>query len=380
MKIHWEKLLPLLLVIFLCLLAGRYLGGTYLMVYRFLMTLLLGNALLFCLGWIGLRYNQHFSKEHIQRGETIEYSFYLQQTQPLSSHQTRLDFLRSSLSHSFYPDSLALKLKGNKREEKNYRVQALHRGIYEAGLQQILLYDLFGLWEAPVGLFPRTFYVYPRIYGGMGVPPQGLAMEGDKEAQGVGWDNTTFRGLKEYRPGMELRGISWKHFARQGRPLVREDGINSSPRSIILMDRRPLEKEREDLLLENSLTYINRQRGGKDPIQLAGFLPGKFIYLQDEADWQALIRGSLTLKFDSNYLVDCPVDPMDSVTLISALSDGGLLEQDFWKNHPQWQLIALLEGMETSMKTKRISQLEGLKDLGINVVIIEKGEAFWAAG
>lgn len=380
MKIYWEKLLPTLLVLVLSILSGRYLGEEYLFFFRAIIILLAGDLFLFFLGWINLRYNQHFSNEHVDRGDTLSYDFYVQQPSWMCANRIRLEFHRIRLAEGLYPEEMELFLRKTEKQGNEYTIQAQHRGIYEAGIRKITLFDFLGLWEVPLILFPRTFYIYPRIYNPDKSAPEGLSPQGEKESMEQAGTDQTFRSLKEYRPGMDLRGISWKHFARMGRPLIREQGVTTSNNRIILLDRRPLPREREDLLLENALAYINSCRGGRDPIRLAGFIPGKLLTLQSESDWQSLIKGTLTLNFDAPAFSDLNLSEEDPLTLVSALPDGSLLEPEFWRSHSRWQLMALMEGMEREEKIRKMARLESLKLQGVDVIVIEKGEEFWSAG
>jgi len=380
MKIYWEKLLPTLLVLVLSLLSGRYLGEVYLFFFRAFVILLAGDILLFLLGWMNLRYNQHFSNEHVDRGETLNYDFYVQQPSWLCANRIRLEFHRIRLAEGLYPEEMELFLRKTERQGKEYTIQAQHRGIYEAGIRKITLFDFLGLWEVPLVLFPRTFYIYPRIYNPDKSAPEGLSPQGEKESMEQAGTDQTFRSLREYRPGMDLRGISWKHYARMGRPLIREQGVTTSNNRIILLDRRPLPREREDLLLENALAFINSCRGGRDPLRLAGFSPGKLLMLQSDNDWKSLIKGTLTLNFNAPALSDLNLSEDEPLTLVSALPDGSLLEPEFWRSHSRWQLMALMEGMEKEEKIRKMARLESLKLQGVDVIIIEKGEEFWSAG
>jgi len=380
MKIYWDKLLPTLLVLVLSLLAGRYLGGAYLFFFRAFSLLLAADFLLFILGWMTLKYNQHFSREHLNRGERIDYDFYVDQPSILAANRIRILFHRIRLEQGIYPEQLDKQLRRGKRAKEQYTIHAHHRGIYEAGIRQITLFDFLGMWEAPLIIYPRTFYVYPRIYNPDKQAPEGLSKDGEMESQEQAGNDQTFRSLKEYRPGMELRGISWKHYARSKRPLIREQGITTSQNRLILLDRRPLPREREDLLLENALAYINSCRGRREAVRIAGMSSGSILTITSENDWQSLIKGSLTLKFDSQSLTDIPIGEDQPVTIVSAIPDGSLLDSEFWRSHPQWQLMALLEGMSREEKIRKQNRLEMLRIQGIDVIIIAKGEEFWSAG
>lgn len=378
MKIYWEKLLPFLLVLALSLLAGRYLGGNYIIFYRCLITFFILDLLLFIIGWQGLRFNQHFNQEHFTRGEKINYKLYVQQRFFWAANRVVLRFHRLQLGHAFYPDKLDLTLKKGKKSQFEYSVNSSTRGIYHAGLKSITLFDTLGFWELPMGHFPRSFYVYPKIYNPNHQAPPGLSMSGEGESTGQRGLDGSFQNLQEYRPGMDLRNISWKHFARMNRPLLRDQGASTTQSRWILMDRRPLTSRREDLLLECTLAYINSRRGGDTPLTVLGFTPSEPLYIQRDEHWNSLIKGCLTLKFDSSSLVDYPIPEEQPITLITTLGDETLFTGDFWKSRSHWQVFALLEEMDSEEKRIKSNKLEKLRSWGIEVITIEKGEEFWS--
>lgn len=80
-------------------------------------------------------------------------------------------------------------------------------------------------------VLPRRYPVpRPDLPGARRHQPGGVAL-----AARVG-DSPEFIGLREYRPGDPLRRIDWKHWAREGRPIVREYRDEQFVRHALVLD------------------------------------------------------------------------------------------------------------------------------------------------
>ncbi|MBN2628731.1 MAG: DUF58 domain-containing protein [Spirochaetales bacterium] len=379
MRVVWERFIPSLLILILSFLAARYLGTIYYFLYRAFAFLFFADLILLFISLGGMRYNQHFSSEHLVRGEEIHYDFYLQQSWFTAATLIRIRFF--SFRNPEMTDLVPLEfaLKPHEKKKFSYTIRAGTRGIYRVGISRLEMEDFLGFFRFSLPRHERTFYIYPRLYRGEGYPLHQIARGGDNTGRNsTDRGETTFSHLREYRPGMPLRGISWKHFARYGFPLIREYENSVRPGRIIMVDRRSLgeDRPREDGVLETALTLTRRLLDGGERVILDGIAPDRPLEISCEKAFESLYQSTLSLDFDAPRLPEYR-HPGEGVILISALPGWELLREPFWQQRENWQLVALLEGMSEKRKAASLQDLEKLRNRGVTITIVERGDLFW---
>ena len=379
MRISWERLIAALLILCLSFLAARYLGSTYYVLFRSFFLLFMLDLFFLYLSYIGVRHNQNFSSEHLTRGDEIHYDFYLLQSFHTLSANINVEFFPFNNPELKDLEPMSFTLKAQEKRRFSYTIRGGTRGIYRVGIKNLVMEDFLGFFRLDLPRHERTFYIYPRLFRGDGYPLEKTAGGGEqfrKSTRDEG--DTAFSGLKEYRPGLSLRGISWKHFARYGFPVIRENENSVQPGRVLMVDRRSLqgERPREDGVLETALTLTRRILDGGTGVILDGISPEGPLEVTCESAFSSLYQSTLTLPFDAPHL-PAYRGPGEAVTLISALPDWDLLNDAFWQIRENWQLVAVLEGMEEERKQQVTAALRSLQNRDVSIVIIEKGETFW---
>lgn len=379
MKIYWERLIPFLFILSISFLAARYLGGAYYILFRAILFLLILDVTVYLISFSGMRYNQNFSQEHLIRGESIHYEFYLIQSLRLPSHRIHIEFFPFNNPEMTDLAPLAFNLKARHKKKFNYAIQGGTRGIYRIGIRKMHMEDVLGLFAFPLPRYNRTFYIYPRLYRGSSYPLKEIKGTGEtllEKSRSAG--DSTFSNLREYRPGLSLHAISWKHFARFTFPVIREQDNTVRPGRIIAMDRRSLgdERTREDGVLETTLALIMRILSGGEAVLLRGILPGKALEITNEAALDSFYQATLSMAFD-DPLPPWYEETFEPLTLVSALPDDRLLEESFWQARPEWQMAAVLEGMGEEARDRLRPRLDELIRKGAKITVIERGDEFW---
>ena len=99
------------------------------------------------------------------------------------------------------------------------------RGVFDLPAIRAEYVDILGLTRyGKTFSQPTRVTVYPQVYPVATIDLSRLRVHqpgGIPLAASVG-ESPEFRGLRAYRPGDPLRHISWKAFARRGKPIVRE--------------------------------------------------------------------------------------------------------------------------------------------------------------
>jgi uncharacterized protein (DUF58 family) len=241
-------------------LGGVYFGGILLFFFYCLLFFPILSIALLIAGTRGLRYMQLFSTDHPVKGESIEYGVRVSNESLAPISQVKSVFVRvSPLATLTLPD-FSFAIGGRKSRELSYTIACTYRGIYHVGLESILVTDLTGFCTIRLGVWHRTFYVYPQVVRIASLPftSESFVNMGTKSTAGGFPDNTLVNTIREYRRHDPIRHIYWKKFASRGEPVLKEHDSSTSPGLSLYLDVYNLhaenktiaELEREDLSVE----------------------------------------------------------------------------------------------------------------------------------
>lgn len=105
-------------------------------------------------------------------------------------------------------------------------------------LRGVRIHSLFPLGFFHKGLrYPvnEEVLVYPEIYPPGGIFPTQQGRSGEETSRRPGWGHG-LRGLRSFRPGDDPRAIHWKHSARIGSLIFKEQESEENRRLLILFD------------------------------------------------------------------------------------------------------------------------------------------------
>ena len=151
-------------------------------------------------------------------------------------------------------------LHGARRRRLTYRtVCSRPWGIHAVGPLRLAASDPFGLFHAerawpdvaPFAVFPRVWPVagLERLGARASLSPQEIASP--RPGQSL-----AYLGVRDYRPGDDLRRIHWPATARRGSPVVKEHEVDLVPYFTLLLD---LERaHRAGTGLKSTLEYLVR--------------------------------------------------------------------------------------------------------------------------
>ena len=147
-----------------------------------------------------------------------------------------------------------------RRRRLRYRTICSRRwGVYTVGPLRLTVGDPLGLFRVVVGAAPpEPFPVFPRLVempalGRLGGAPSLTAEERAEARPGQG---ALVLGVRDYRPGDDVRRMHWPAFARRGSPAVRELERDLLPYLTLFLD---LEKRnRAGTGLKSTMEYLVR--------------------------------------------------------------------------------------------------------------------------
>ena len=121
------------------------------------------------------------------------------------------------------------------------------RGAVEIGPLEHARTDPAGLWRSTrVVAGPATLLVRPRVHP-IDPRPGGRLRHIDGASTDAGRDGSiTFRSLRDYVPGDDVRRIHWRSSARTGALMVREHVDATLPSTIVVLDTRAAVYRRDD--------------------------------------------------------------------------------------------------------------------------------------
>ncbi len=167
---------------------------------------------------------ESFNTEHPMKGEILEHKLTLESGRmPLRSSRIDLDLSFSNPLSKKESTRETLWL-GGKQTRKTVKVfSCRHRGIYTLGLKKLEIVSWFGWITYSWGLWPRTFYVLPKI-----IELKTLFFSPSRE--GVGNhavsqafpDPSQFDYTIPYREGIALKYVNWRPLSWGGDPMVKK--------------------------------------------------------------------------------------------------------------------------------------------------------------
>lgn len=167
--------------------------------------------------------SEHFSTDHLVKGQSADYRLSLEAgLLPLRSSRMDMELRFSSPLLAEDSERITLWLGSGTQLQKKKEITCRFRGAYELGLTSLEIRSWTGWFLWTRDLWPRTFYVLPRII------PLGNSVPFSRQ-WGAGFPSllapqsppALFDHVVPYREGIPLKYLDWKPLARNLPPVVR---------------------------------------------------------------------------------------------------------------------------------------------------------------
>lgn len=151
-------------------------------------------------------------------------------------------------------------LHGARRRRLTYRTQCSRAwGIHAVGPMRLATSDPFGLFHAERS-WPEVapFAVFPRVWPVAGLERLGArpSLSPQEITSARPGQSLAYLGVRDYRPGDDIRRIHWPATARRGSPAVKEHEVDLVPYFTLLLD---LDRaHRAGTGLKSTLEYLVR--------------------------------------------------------------------------------------------------------------------------
>ncbi|MBN2441914.1 MAG: DUF58 domain-containing protein [Spirochaetales bacterium] len=251
-SIHTIKIKALGLYLFsvaLIYLAGSYFGGVMLFLFYCFMLLPVFSIIFLGIAVRGIKFFQYFSTDHPIKGENIEYRVVLSNESFVSISEIASRFVTiHPLMDRMIPD-FKLSLKRGETKELSYTIACSYRGIYQVGLDSVLITDIMNFFTINIPIWHKTFYVFPRIIhiNSFAFGIESFIYTGVNTAMSGITDNTLLKGIREYRRTDSIRHMYWKRFAAIGQPVIKEYDISTTPVVSVYVDLFNENKDRKTI-------------------------------------------------------------------------------------------------------------------------------------
>lgn len=134
-----------------------------------------------------------------------------------------------------------------------------HWGLYRVGPLEVVAADPAGLFHArrQIPLFD-DFAVFPRVYDVAGLGRLGTrpTLAPHDTSAGRPGRSLLYLGVRDYRPGDDLRHIHWPASARRGAPVVKEYEVDLAPHFTVFVDLD--RRHRAGMGTKSTLEYVLR--------------------------------------------------------------------------------------------------------------------------
>ena len=131
-------------------------------------------------------------------------------------------------------------LRAARRRRLVYRTACSRRwGIYAVGPLTLSASDPFGLFHAERAVPDvAPFAVFPRVWSVAGIEKLGArpSLSSREVTSPRPGQSLAFLGVRDFRPGDDLRRIHWPATARRGAPVVKEHEVDLVPHFTLLVD------------------------------------------------------------------------------------------------------------------------------------------------
>ena len=282
-------------------------GGTLYYFIAALLSAVMAYALVSCLlARLSLGCRQWLGARAVVRGETAELNLTLWQRCPLPVAPVTVRYLSGGQMNEY-----AAPLPPFHNDQRRLTLAARHVGCTEAGIKQLIVTDLFGLFEMKKKAPPlrEALLVLPKPFH-IDKPTLNLGDEGGAALSRTQEDYNAPEDTRAYRPGDAMKRIHWKLSSRRRELVVRRFETPAPPDTLILLDCAapcggeglPEGKERlRDALCETAVAVARLQTDDGSPVRLPIYGKGANEFSSDNAAAFSLLQEMLASQaFDED--------------------------------------------------------------------------------
>lgn len=221
----------------------------------------------------GLKKALEFSEESnfrdCVRGERVDFKVHVVNRSRLFFPRIEAFFYSTDLYgeiNALTQDSITLAAKEDRTFSFDIRFD--HVGVFSAGLNKVVIYDLFGIFSCTYENEKRyEVTVLPKIYDISRLPiSEDVQSRNDHSRFSVVMDGSDYTGVREYVPGDPMKVIHWKLSARIEGYLTKQFETNTSVGLCTILDFYSPAYEQDalmsifDTVLESGVTAHNYAR------------------------------------------------------------------------------------------------------------------------
>ena len=250
---------------------------------------------------LSARCGQRLSTATVSRGERAALGVYAQHRCPLPVSPMRGVFLYNGQEQEYlFP------ARPFRAQERRLPLDARHVGVYEAGLRDLTVSDIFGLFRfrVPVAGEGSSLTVLPRPFD-IEKPRMILGDDGSAVLARAQEDYNAPEDVRAYRTGDAMKRIHWKLSSRKREILVRRFETPAPPDTLILLDcdePRGGENVNEgkeclrDAMCETAVAVARMQMEDGSPVRLPLYGSRANEFSSDHAAGLALLQEMLAAQ------------------------------------------------------------------------------------
>ena len=188
-----------------------------------------------------------------ERGEKTPLSVTLVNRAPLPCVRLQLDFFVTDLFGDFDElHSVSCSVRARETDSLDFDVRFAHLGTYSAGVSQIIVHDLLGLFSAKIGDGARRQVVVRPRRVALGQVNATMTVPDDSQRifRPIAADDVDYASVREYRFGDPLKTVHWNLSARNpnGALFTRLFEVYVNPSLAVIIDPYAATGDREELM------------------------------------------------------------------------------------------------------------------------------------
>ena len=277
------------------------LGNALYLYIALLMALVFGYAFVSCL-WAKLtaRCSQRISSASVPRGEKVTLRVSAEHRCPLP-----VSGIRGVFQYNSQEQECLFPARPFRAQERRLPLDARHVGIYETGLKEVSVSDIFGLFRFRIPANGgSSLIVLPRPFD-IEKPRMILGDEGNAALARSQEDYNAPDDVRAYRTGDAMKRIHWKLSSRKRELLVRRFETPAPPDTLILLDcdvPRGGENVNEgkaclrDAMCETAVAVARMQMEDGSPVRLPMYGKQANEFSSDHAEGLALLQEMLAAQ------------------------------------------------------------------------------------
>ncbi|MCL2610790.1 MAG: DUF58 domain-containing protein, partial [Defluviitaleaceae bacterium] len=282
--------------------------------------------------------SENLEEDEIIKGQKTIYNVNVKNNSFLPCTSINVKFFETPYIETLHTQHL-FSLGAKKKYDLSFEIEAKHRGVYEIGIDGVVLYDFIGLFSfKQKHLKKLKLTVLPRILNidpiSLKMATEGIEQSNDYKADE---DYSIISDLRKYVPTDGYKKIHWKASAKKNELISKTFGTTKKNSVILILDNRLSNIEKEDEILEAFVSVLNYVSQVEFDVSIAAIgLPvsyGDFSFLYRQVssisfvskDFAIYLKDFIKMQTEADNLIIFTQDLTDALIAKAQVTQNNVL-------------------------------------------------------